>query len=90
MNQNKRFGVGSVQFRYGMEFGQIDDGVFRHMIHQLFFVLDPDKKIAHELGVPGVLRNHPHRQTILFVRAHVAILNKNIVPLQISLYAVPD
>ena len=84
VQDNKSFRVGFIQFRNGLKARCANQRNLRLKIGQ-FFLGRAAQQMMNKKILPGVLINHAYRNTIFFVSADVAVKNKNIAPLQISL-----
>ncbi len=83
MQQHECFGVRAVNGRVGVKIRGVQDGKFRNVLRQLFRIQLADKHGAGEQRGPSPLADHANRNAILFVRPRVAVLNENILSLQI-------
>ena len=80
----KGLGIGPVHFRHGMKFGNINDGEFRNVVNQLRPILDLNEHIPGKEIMPGAFGDDSDRHLILGVGPGIAILDKNILALEIS------
>jgi len=55
------------------------------MMHQGVLIANLQKHRPRKQAVPSLLRDDPHRQAVIRVRAREDVLHKNVAPLQITL-----
>jgi len=55
------------------------------VVLQLLAIADGDEHVAGEQGVPGLFGDDAHRQTILGIGSRVAVLDEDILVLQVAL-----
>ena len=88
MQQDKGFGVRAVHRRIGVKIGSMDHGEFRLMGCEDNGIEFTDEHGASEQRVPGVLRDDPNRQPVALVGTGIAILDEDVLGLQIGAESV--
>ena len=84
MQQYKGFGVRAVNVRVSLKIRRVQHGEFRGVLRQFVQIQFANKHGAGKQGGGGAFANDANGKTRnTFVRSRVAVLNKNIFPLEV-------
>ena len=82
VGQDEGLGVGSVALGNGLELRRGNDGELGRVCGELRGA-GPNKELAHEKGVPGVLGDDADGQTVVRVGAAIKVLHKKLALAQV-------
>jgi hypothetical protein len=84
MQQHERLGTSAVFLGDGVEAGSVDDRESRLVLLEASGVRFLDEHVAREQTVPRQLRDHADGKLIALVRACLAVLDEQILALQVG------